>query len=135
MANSRMPMLMDAIPAAVRDSCPEMAEPRREGQTVEGCASLRQAEHLLPDAHPQVARHRHAGTAVAHGVVDALVPSDVRERIERVGDETGPGMTDAGLAEFGKQARQLGAKLRAAHPRVGFACRDAAAEEDARPVR
>src|SRR5438270_4530961 len=61
--------------------------PRRKSEPVEGCRALLQTEHLLADAHAEIARHADARAAIAHGVEQAVVLPDMRQLIERVGDE------------------------------------------------
>src|SRR5208337_1339530 len=60
----------------------EIIRARRKRKIVEGGASLRHADDLLSDPPPEMRRKRHALAAIAHAVMDPLVPPQMWQGIE-----------------------------------------------------
>src|ERR1700738_2759110 len=108
--------------------------PRRKAEPVEPRYPLLSSKHLLADAHAEIARHADARAAIAHGVKQAVVLSDMRQLVECVGDKAAPGMADLRAGELREQPHQLGMEQRATSSRIGLVGRDAATEQDAPAV-
>src|SRR5262245_38281345 len=84
-------------------------EPRRPGirrhraiRAIERSCRLARAKDLHRRLMTEIRRHRDAAAAVAGTVMDAVVLGHVRQRIERVGDESSPRMRDLDLSKLRK---------------------------------
>ena len=126
-----------AVPRNRRGQEPRVAgieRAGRVGQAVKRGLTLRETQNLLTDAHPQIAGHRHARTAVSHRVMHAVLHTGMGQFVKGIGDSAAPRMGHLVSCEIRKYPAHVCVKFLAANCGIGLCCRHAPAKEDAGSV-
>src|SRR5262249_25138841 len=79
---------------------PEIIRTTLKGDLVERVSPLTLAENLLAEPHAEIARHRDAGTAIAHRKMNPVFAADMGQLVECISDEPHPGAADSHGSEF-----------------------------------
>src|SRR5262245_8374292 len=79
---------------------PEIIRTTLKGDLVERGSPLTFAENLLAEPHAEIARHRNAGTSIAHRKMDPVSAANMGQLVECISDEAHPGAADSHGSEF-----------------------------------